>query len=1157
MSKLAVNQLEARVEELTEANRQLDDRAKQLEISAQLSQAISLTLDVHSLSQQFVEIVKSFFGLCHISLFLIDSTGQWAELAAATGTASRKMKQERLRLAVDKNSLAGWLNRYQKPLLFDESTDQKIKGLLVPQAGSEIALPLTVKNTFIGLLDMQHTEKSAFTSNDIALIQSLTDQIAPALEKAQRYTQAVTELTDTQASLHEAHLMLDISRRLSVASNLKDVYDTLAQSVVEIGADCCTLLACDELDSNNIPTLGRTIFISNEKEPAPKSENPHFPLAKYPALYESVQSQETLVIDGVATDERLTEDWSLLLPPDAVSVSINPLVTRSHVTGLLIIEYKTAHNFTQRELALYRTLANQTNIALEHVQQIKRTEEALAETQTLYRAGRVLAAASNLQDILEQALIEFVYSLGLDQGGITLLTTDRQFGQLMAYLERGQLQDIQKLRFTVDDTISYQKILLDGQPFVSTDISNDPRLDKFRSFNIHTKTTALLEAPIIVGGETIGWIGADAVGKQREFSQAEIDMARAMADQIAIAIQNRRLLEQTEYQANQLRAVATVGEAVTGLMDLNEVLKATVDLIRNSFGFYHVSIFLVDENREWAVVKASTGEVGKIMVERPHRLGVGSNSIVGFVTANAKPRIALDVGKDKVHFNNPLLPDTRSEMALPLISRGIVIGALDVQSVQPNAFTQDDIDTLQIMTDQLVSAIENARLFEQTQRRLIEQAMLYRIGTKIGGTLNLQETTNILVEETAEALDVAECALTLLENNEIAYVISDQVKEYSSFRNDQGQRFNIREFASWPHIMETKQEFIIHIDERRAHGWEFEYLKDHRGTALAIVPILLRNDVIGVLEVYDDKPGRRFKQEDISLLDSIALQAANAIENAHLFEQTQKTLKLTQTLYKISDILAGAGEPTLDAAGQQVIFETVLGEYLNLLGSKQGTLMIYDRKIESNVARARYINGEAVEPTLVLPIDEDFVFQHLQQNPVPFVVKEVATNPLVKDHTATRGQHNVVSMLFIPLMTRGQLAGSIVVDATDDYIFSQDDIKIGEAIADQLNIWLENRQLLTEAQYRSNLLQTAAKVSQAASSILDVGDLIDTSVNLIRDHFDFYYVGLFMVDAKREYAVLRAGTGEAGQIQLAKNHQLKIGEGSMIGWSVANRRSKR
>jgi len=279
------------------------------------------------------------------------------------------------------------------------------------------------------------------------------------------------------------------------------------------------------------------------------------------------------------------------------------------------------------------------------------------------------------------------------------------------------------------------------------------------------------------------------------------------------------------------------------------------------------------------------------MVERPHRLAVGGQSIVGYVTSNGEPRIALDVGQDAVHFNNPLLPDTRSEMALPLISRGTIIGALDVQSVEAGAFDEEDIKMLQVMADQLATAIENARLFEQTQRRLVEQAMLYNIGTRVSSTLNLQDATDSLVTETSGALNVAKSALTLLETNDVVHIISDYVKPNSSFPNRQGRRFNINDSVAWPQILASKQEIVVHIDELTENetGGEYEYLKEHQGTAMAIVPVLLRHRVIGFLEVYDDKPGRRFSRENVSLLDSIALQAANAIQNAQLFERAQES----------------------------------------------------------------------------------------------------------------------------------------------------------------------------------------------------------------------------------------------------------------------------
>jgi putative methionine-R-sulfoxide reductase with GAF domain len=138
----------------------------------------------------------------------------------------------------------------------------------------------------------------------------------------------------------------------------------------------------------------------------------------------------------------------------------------------------------------------------------------------------------------------------------------------------------------------------------------------------------------------------------------------------------------------QLRAVAKLGIRLK--CDLGEILTAP-DLIGIAFAsIINPSSWLT--RRAVIMVHASTGEVGRIMVARPHKLQVGSNSIIGFVTAQGQPRIALDVGEDAYHFKNPLLPDTRSEMGLPLISRGVVIGALDVQSVEVNAFSDEDID---------------------------------------------------------------------------------------------------------------------------------------------------------------------------------------------------------------------------------------------------------------------------------------------------------------------------------------------------------------------------------------------------------------------------------------------------------------------------------
>ncbi len=176
--------------------------------------------------------------------------------------------------------------------------------------------------------------------------------------------------------------------------------------------------------------------------------------------------------------------------------------------------------------------------------------------------------------------------------------------------------------------------------------------------------------------------------------------------------------QELERQALRMRASAEVARDAASAPNLDELLDRSSRLIRDRFNLYHTGIFLLDDRKEYAVLRASPTEAGAKMLENNHRLRVGEQGIVGQVAATGEPRIALDVGADAVYFNNPLLPATRSEMALPLKTAEGLVGILDVQSDQPSAFRQDDITIMQVMADQLATAIERIRLLQQVQIQL-------------------------------------------------------------------------------------------------------------------------------------------------------------------------------------------------------------------------------------------------------------------------------------------------------------------------------------------------------------------------------------------------------------------------------------------------------
>jgi GAF domain-containing protein/HAMP domain-containing protein len=171
----------------------------------------------------------------------------------------------------------------------------------------------------------------------------------------------------------------------------------------------------------------------------------------------------------------------------------------------------------------------------------------------------------------------------------------------------------------------------------------------------------------------------------------------------------RRVEEQTE----KLRASNEVGRIASTILDPDALISRVVNLIARTFDYYYVSVFLVAENGRWAEIVDATGSAGEILKARRHRLQVGGSSMVGNAIASQEPQVAMDVGEAAVRFNNPLLPNTRSELALPLVVGDRVIGALDVQSIREADFKSEDIATLQNLSSQVAVSIENARLFRE------------------------------------------------------------------------------------------------------------------------------------------------------------------------------------------------------------------------------------------------------------------------------------------------------------------------------------------------------------------------------------------------------------------------------------------------------------
>lgn len=321
-------------------------------------------------------------------------------------------------------------------------------------------------------------------------------------------------------------------------------------------------------------------------------------------------------------------------------------------------------------------------------------------------------------------------------------------------------------------------------------------------------------------------------------------------------------------RAAQLQAISDTTKAIASVRKLSVLLPRIVNVVSERFNFYHVGIFMTDETNQFAILSAASSEGGKRMLARGHRLEVGTQGIVGYVTGTGIPRIALDTGADAVFFNNPDLPETHSEVAIPLVVNKRIIGALDIQSKQPNAFTQEDVEVLSTLADQVSIAIETARLFEASEKSLAEVDTFYR------------------------------------------QYVQREWSQLSSGEEMIGFRYTI----SGAQPLQSRLKFGKPDQPEAENGISAETGEN----ATLTIPIKVRGEAIGVLNVRVPQKDL-WKQDEIAIAQAIAERVAVSAENARLYQESQVRAEKERTIGKISEKLSAS-------VNLENIFRTALQE---------------------------------------------------------------------------------------------------------------------------------------------------------------------------------------------------------------------------------------
>jgi GAF domain-containing protein/HAMP domain-containing protein len=405
-----------------------------------------------------------------------------------------------------------------------------------------------------------------------------------------------------------------------------------------------------------------------------------------------------------------------------------------------------------------------------------------------------------------------------------------------------------------------------------------------------------------------------------------------------------------ENRALQLETAALVARESAEIQDLHELLNEVAHLVSDRFGFYHAGIFLLDERGEYAVLQAANSTGGQKMLERGHKLQVGKVGVVGYTAGAGKPRIAQDVGADVIYYDNPDMPNTRSELALPLVVRGNVIGVLDVQSNQPNAFSREDLEVLQILSDQIALAIDNTRLLQTSQRTLVELEGFY--GQQVSQAWKQQLTDQDLIfryDPVGFDYRPRESEHELL--NEQVEDNGNRLSKEISFRGQVIGTINLLRESGQDHWSEDEKTLVEEILEQTALALENARLLDQ---------IRLRSDQIQLLQEITALSASLMNEE--KLLESIAQKLYSGLEllecSIVLFDEEKKFATLVTKAADLNQHPPVGSMLALEA-------DNVSWEIIN----RKSTLILYNVKNDPNSrAYTQAFSPPNTYTTILLPL---------------------------------------------------------------------------------------------------------------------------------------------------------------------------------------------
>jgi PAS domain S-box-containing protein len=576
------------------------------------------------------------------------------------------------------------------------------------------------------------------------------------------------------------------------------------------------------------------------------------------------------------------------------------------------------------------------------------------------------------------------------------------------------------------------------------------------------------------GGKVYGLLSV-SIPRDLAADKEEQGLFEEVAGDIAFALHNIELEKEAERRAAQAALIYEVGQRVSRKLELDELLSEIVTAVRDAFNYYGVMILLVDEEANCLTKKAIAGGYADIFPRNlSHAIGEG---MTGYAAASGETQVSGDVSKDP-HYVREADEETRSELVVPIKSGQKVIGVLDIQSDEFDAFDETDVMLMEILADQIAGAIENARLFEETRIRAEELAILNEMGRVLTTMLDVDAVIESLYHHASRLIDTSHFYVALYDPEQDMvsfplYIEEGQAIQEEPFRAGKGLS---------GYVIRTREPLLIEDNvAARVEELGIEAVRLESVSWLG-VPMTIGGEVIGMISAHSHTTPRLYNERHRDLLSAIANQAAIAIQNARLFEETRGRAERLAVVNHI----AKAASSTLDLDD---LMETVCEEITPIFRPDAFFIALYDK--ETNELDFRIVMDEGVRgdpgrvplsglSSLVVTEKKPLIVRDLEQEqdrlPAPVLIG---------------GDKLPASWLGAPLMIGERVIGVINLQSYRPHAWGEEEELLLLTIADQVAVALENARLFEDTKSRLAQLTALQETSKAVASTLELDKLLD------------------------------------------------------------------